>query len=113
MMVTGSATQEKWLGKMGEIAHGISTEIDVIVFKGIFRLAIAEALLEHRMEAWESLERKDTETRRRFMESVLNHASGRLAGLGSEKTTIAAIDRALHDKILDHLKYLGSTSRAP
>ena len=105
-MITGSATQEKWLAEMGEVAHGIASDVDVISFKGIFRFAIAGALLDHHIEAWESLEHKDGETRRRFMESVLKHAAARIAGLGLSTEKIAAIDKGLHQQMLDHIKKL-------
>ena len=105
-MVTGSVTQEKWLVEMGEVAHGIASGIDIISFKGIFRFAIAGALLDHHLDAWESLEHKDGETRRNFMESVLKHAEGRIAALGLSQETIASINRALQKKIVDHISRL-------
>ncbi len=55
-MVLGSATQEKWLAQMGETAHGFAPEVDVVSFKGVFRLAIAGALLDHHIDTWEALE---------------------------------------------------------
>ncbi len=106
-MITGSVTQEKWLAEMGEVAHGIAPEIDIISFKGVFRFAIAGALLDHHLDAWESLEHKDGEARRSFMESVLKQAAGRIAALGLSQETIASINRALHQKILDHIGKLG------
>ena len=106
-MVLGSATQEKWLAQMGETAHGFAPEVDVVSFKGVFRLAIAGALLDHHIDTWEALELKDGDTRRRFMESVLKHASDRIASLGLAAQTIASIDKSLHAQVLNHIKNLG------
>ena len=109
-MITGSATQEKWLEEMGETAYGIAPDVDVVSFKGIFRLAIATALLEHHLDAWESLEHKDGEARRHFMESVLKHAADRIVKLGLSPQAIASIDKSLHQQLLEHIQKLVSAS---
>ena len=59
-MITGSATQEKWLTEMGEAAHGIAAE--------------------------------------------------RIASLKLSPEKISAIDRDLHERILDHIRKLETKS---
>ena len=103
MMVYGSKDQEGWLSEMGAIAHDFAPSVDVVTFKGVFRFAIAEALKDHRLAAWESVARKDEAERKAFLDSVLRHSAGRLEGLGTSPETVAAISRSLHRKVMEHI----------
>lgn len=102
MKMVGSMEQERRLEEMGELAHQVAPEIEVVAFKGVFRYAIESAMKRHDVPAWSDMSSRGAEEKKLFFESVLEFARERLLVLGlvwADEKKIADIvkDRIFHE----------------
>jgi len=88
--VVGSRKQEEKISELGAIANQMFPNIEIMVFKGSFRLAIRSALEKNQLQSWEEIAEQPPMARRKFFQSVLDESLTHLKtiGLNMEETDL-------------------------
>ncbi len=88
--VVGSRKQEEKISELGTIANQMFPNIEIMVFKGSFRLGIRSALEKNQLQSWEEIAEQPPMTRRKFFQSVLDESLTHLKtiGLNMEETDL-------------------------
>ncbi len=96
--VVGSKRQETKIGELGSLANKIFPHVEVMVFKGAFRLGIKSALEKNRMKNWEEVAKQPPDARRKFFHIALEESVLHLQNIGLTKNEAEKLISALKIK---------------
>lgn len=94
---TGNRKQEDKILEMGQVAHKMVPEIELIAFKGIFRYGIQNALTKQGLSGWREVAAESPDVRKQFFENVLTGSMDKLLGAGLTTKTINALFTELRE----------------
>lgn len=82
MAITGNSKQEEKITKMGQVSHEMFPHIDLLSFKGAFRMGINSALKQKGYAKWKELIDKENMEKRAFFYEILKASNEYLLKLG-------------------------------
>jgi len=103
--IIGTKKQEMKISEMGAVANKMFPEIEVMVFKGSFRLGIQAALDCCSFKSWDDVSLQPAYIRKTFFESFLKESIPYLKKIGVNKQDINALISNLMKK---NEKYLNN-----
>ncbi|MDM8517077.1 hypothetical protein QUF76_12820 [Desulfobacterales bacterium HSG16] len=83
--VVGNKKQETKIREMGHIAKNMFPHIEVMAFKGSFRLAIRSALKKNQFNDWEEVSQRPYKVKKKFFETILDESVSQLKKLGMKE----------------------------
>lgn len=89
--IVGSRKQEQKISEMGIVANKMFPEIEIMVFKGSFRLGIRSALDLCNFKSWDEVSLQPVYERKKFFKNFLNESVPHLKKTGVNETGINSL----------------------
>lgn len=103
--VIGSRKQEDKISELGAVAHRRFPHIDLLSFKGFFRLSVRSVLEKYKLSSWGDVAEKPPEIRRKFFHDVLDESLRHLETAGLAKEDAGQLISELKKENEKYLKF--------